>query len=178
MNILCFDTETTGLINNYSKKLDMQPEVIEFAAQLVHLDTGEISFKCDELFKPTHVLPSVITKITGITEEILRDKPYIHDKVEWIAKIISNADAVVAHNASFDKAMINFEMQRYQEKIEWPRVICTVEQTIHIRGYRLKLRELHEYLFGTVFADAHRASSDVDALVRCCIELNKRGMLL
>ncbi len=179
MNILCFDTETTGLINNYSKKLDMQPEVIEFAAQLVDLDTGKTISQYDELFKPTKKLPEIITKITGYTDEMLSSKPYIHTKIEEIANIISTADAVVAHNFSFDKAMINFEMERYQEKIIWPQICrCTVEQTIHIRGYRLKLRELHEYLFGSVFADAHHASNDVDALVKCVIELNKRGMLI
>jgi DNA polymerase-3 subunit alpha len=39
----------------------------------------------------------------------------------------------------------------------------------------MKLADLHEFLFGEGFEDAHRAKSDVMATVRCFIELCKRG---
>jgi hypothetical protein len=49
---------------------------------------------------------------------------------------------------------------------------------MHVKGYRLKLREIYDYLFpGEVF-EAHRADSDVNALVRVTIELYKKGWLI
>jgi hypothetical protein len=61
--------------------------------------------------------------------------------------------------------------------VKWPRRICTVEQTQHIKGFRLNLSGLHEFLFGEKFSGAHRAKVDVAALVRCSSEMFKREML-
>jgi DNA polymerase-3 subunit epsilon len=176
---LCFDTETTGLIGNNSKKLVEQPEIIELGMQLVDLDTGDIEYKYNQMFRPTRPIKDpVITKVTGITNEMLEDKPNILTELPNIAKRFQNCNIAVAHNCSFDKQMLQFEFMRYQEKIVWPKMVCTVEQTMHVKGYRLKLREIYDYLFpGEVF-EAHRADSDVNALVRVTIELYKRGWLI
>jgi hypothetical protein len=42
---------------------------------------------------------------------------------------------------------------------------------------RLTLSNLHEHLFGEKFKDAHRARSDVMALVRVARELRRRGLI-
>jgi DNA polymerase III epsilon subunit-like protein len=91
---------------------------------------------------------------------------------------IEAAPLVIGQNLSFDVEMIDLEFERLGEKLTWPRKkICTVEQTIHFKGYRLNLSDLHEHLFGERFDGAHRAKNDVLATVRCLSEMRKRGLL-
>ena len=73
--------------------------------------------------------------------------------------------------------MLDLEADRIGTKIVWPKGICTVEATIHLIGRRMTLSELYQHLFGDSFAGAHRARRDVEALVRCCVELKKRDLV-
>jgi hypothetical protein len=73
--------------------------------------------------------------------------------------------------------MIDTEFNRIGMKIDWPRTICTVEETICIRGYRLSLTELHKEFCGEPFEGAHRAMVDVRALLRCVEKLYDRGFI-
>jgi DNA polymerase III subunit epsilon len=179
-----FDTETTGLIQNHSIKIDNQAEVIEFYAAKVNLKTGKVMKELDTLIKPSRLLSDkpelgskkTITQITGITNAMLSDAKPFADHADEIEKILKSAEFVIAHNVSFDKEMIDIELERLKRKIKWPRAICTVEATAHIKGGRMSLTKLHEYLFGEGF-DAHRAKSDVVALIRCACELYKREMI-
>ena len=73
---------------------------------------------------------------------------------------------------------MHYELMRHDwdKKFCFPkRHICTVEASYHYNNKRMKLQDLHEFLFGEGFTDAHRAKSDVMATVRCFIELVKRG---
>lgn len=172
-----FDTETSGLIENRSIKLDKQPEIIEFYGALVDLTTGEIKAEIDELFKPTKRIEEIITKITTLTNDDLADKPPFSTHAMRIKSTLEEAPLVIAHNLSFDQEMVEIEMERLKKTIIWPAMLCTVEATLHLKGFRLKLSALHEYLFGQPFDGAHRARVDVDALIRCCVELVKRDEL-
>lgn len=185
MKALIFDTETTGLTKNRTIKLDLQPEIIDFAAFLVNLKTGKILKKYQTLIKPAKALSDTpafgekktITQITGITNEMLKNAPSFKEVSKEIFTMIQKAPVVIAHNLSFDADMIEIEAERLKYELKWPRKICSVEATIAMKGYRLNLTKLHLELFGKEFEDAHRAQSDVEALTRCCIELFKRGML-
>lgn len=172
---LFFDTETTGLIENMTTPEKKQPEIIEFYGALIDMDTGEMIDEIDELIKPTRPASEEITKITGITNEMLEGRPSFRALSGRIKSLIEKAPAVVAHNLSFDMEMVDVEMNRLGDRIAWPRLrICTVEQTIHLKGFRLNLTALHEHLFGERFPEAHRAKNDVLALIRCALELRKR----
>jgi DNA polymerase III epsilon subunit-like protein len=173
MKTLIFDTETTGLIDNILIPMSRQPRIIEFTGILFNDGIEDSIYST--LFDPDEHITPEITRITGIRNEDLKGKPRFQDKFDQIASLIENSDEVVAHNLSFDKQMIDFEMLRCQTTVEWPRVICTVESTEHVKGYRLKLGELHEFLFGETFRDAHRGETDTRALARCFFELRNRG---
>lgn len=176
---LIFDTETTGLVTNRAVRLDKQPEVTEFYGCIIDLKKPDkIIEELNTLVKPNGPIPDEIAKKTGITNEMVKDAPPFSSVMPKIKTIISKAPLVVAHNFSFDKDMIEIELQRNNENITWPRCICTVEATIHITGFRLSLTALHEKLFGEPFKGAHRAKADVLALVRCTAELFKRGELV
>jgi DNA polymerase III epsilon subunit-like protein len=176
MRALIFDTETTALVTNHSMKLEQQPSIVEFCGWVVDLATGEVEQELDILVRPPSGVTEETTKITGLTDEILKDSPAFAKAAPWIRILVEgDHEAVIAHNASFDKEMVDLEFERLGQKITWPRVICTVEATIHLKGFRLKLADLHEMLFNEKFAGAHRARVDVKALTRCCVELFKRG---
>lgn len=186
MKAVLFDTETSGLVRNRTLKLDSQPEVIEFYACLADLKKGKITKEYDTLIKPAKPLldkPALgekrtITDITGITNKMLEKAKPFKDHAKAIMKMLTAAPIVIAHNASFDKDMIEIELERIGVKdFKWPRLVCTVEQTIHMKGFRLSMSNLHQELFGEPFAGAHRAKADVAALLRCCVELHKRDIL-
>lgn len=173
------DTETSGLIDNHSIKLERQPHVIEYYARRTNLASGEFISDLEMLIAAPVKLDAKITEITGITDELLAGRPlFASDEVALrIAQDIESSEVIIAQNASFDKEMLDIEFERLGRKLAWPRIICTVEATIHYKGFRLGLQALHEYLFNEPFADHHRAKPDVLALERICIELFKRGDL-
>ncbi len=175
---LVFDTETTGLIENRTVPLDRQPEVVEFYGCVADLATGEVSRELDLLIKPSRLpLPAIITKVTGLTDAALADAPSFTSKADSIFKMIESVPLVIAHNAAFDKGMLDLEAERLGRAIKWPRLVCTIEWTVHVKGYRLNLSALHEHLFGEPHKGAHRARADVQALLRCAVELYKREMI-
>lgn len=178
--MLGFDTETTGLIENVTVKDEKLPEIIDFYGGLFDVDTGKIVDEVDILIKPTIAkkLPEETVDITGIDDNMLKSKKQFSAYAPLIKRMIEHAPIVIAHNAAYDKEMLDLEFNRLDQKIKWPRVLCTVEQTMHLKGYRLNLTALHEHLFGEGFPEAHRARTDVTAMIRCIVELVKRGELL
>lgn len=175
--MLVFDTETTGLVQNMTTREYMQPEIIEFCGIVINAK-GKVIEELDRLIKPKQPITDEIIKITGITNEMVKGAISFEIMAPNIRDIIERSDCVVAHNATFDVDMINLEFKRLgMTNIAWPRIICTIEATVHLTGFRLSLSALYEHLFEEKFVGAHRARADVEALVRIVIELKKRGEL-
>jgi DNA polymerase-3 subunit alpha len=108
---------------------------------------------------------------------MLTNVPTFTKVADRIIAMIEGAPLVISHNASFDQEVLDIEAARLGRQIHWPRLLCTVEQTVHLTGKRLTLTDLHNLLFEEKFADAHRAKADTQALIRCCRELVRRGEL-
>lgn len=177
---ILFDTETTALIENSARQLRDQPHVIELFALTLDMDSGEELGTFHSFFAHSKDLPKDTVRITGITNEMIKDAPPFADKAKEIKTLIEKHECCVAHNLDYDMSVLNYEFQRLPQTqvlpIIWPpRKICTVESTEHLKGYRLSLTALHELLFGEAFESAHRAEGDVRALARCFKELIKRG---
>ena len=176
MRTLVLDTETTALIKNKLQPLDRQPRIIEFFA--LSLDSaGEELDKFSYLFNPGIKIDEKITEITGIKQDMLNDQKPFSSIAQHILEVIEVHDEIVAHNMSYDKAVIDFEMKRLGKKVRWPELICTVESTEYMKGHRMNLRSLHEFLFGEPFENAHRAENDVRATAKCFLELRKMGVV-
>lgn len=183
MKSFVWDTETTNLIDNIGRPLKNQPYIIEFFGITVdhdlmnepgYLETAPtLSFLC----RPPFTITDETTRITGITAAMLTNVPKFDQYAAKVKEFIEGHDRVVAHNAGYDVDMTNMDMQRCDMKIEWPEVICTIEGTEWLKGYRLNLGALHTELFGFDFADHHRAEPDTRALAKCYIELVNRGIL-
>lgn len=173
-----FDTETTGLVRHSAIPLKDQPRIVEFAAIRINAKGKEVD-RLDFLVNPGIPIPTdVAAKSHKITDDdVARKRSWSHH-VKSVAKIFWGAKGSIAHNLSFDMALVNFAMARAETVMVWPeRKICTVEETVHILGRRMKLNELHAHLFEANFDGAHRAMNDVEALKKCVLELVKRGVI-
>lgn len=176
MRTLILDTETTDLIKNKLLPLERQPHVIEFFGLSMDMYGHECN-SWSQLFDPGIPLTDVVQRITGIKPEDLQGKPKFATLAQGLKEYIEEHDEVVAHNLSYDKAIIDFEMKRAGLKVDWPELICTVEATEHLKGFRLNLTSLHELLFGEPFSGAHRAEADVRALAACFRALRETGVV-
>jgi DNA polymerase III alpha subunit (gram-positive type) len=177
MKALVFDTETTDLISNSAIPLDKQPYVIEFFGHIVD-DAGTIHEELEFMCSCPVPIPAIVTKITGLRDNDIAGFPPFKDHIKDIQAIFDKADAIVAHNLSFDLGMLQNDGKRNGYEFKFPAIkICTVEETEHIKGFRLDLTSLHLHLFDEGFLAAHRARNDVNALTRCYLELRKRGVV-
>ncbi|MEL7231005.1 MAG: DNA polymerase III subunit epsilon [Pseudomonadota bacterium] len=103
---IAFDTETTGL------NWDGDDRVIELGAvELInHIPTGK-TFQAH--INPGRSVSEATIRITGITDDDLKDKPFFDDPtiVDAFMDFVGDA-TLVAHNASFDRGFLNMELER------------------------------------------------------------------
>lgn len=59
----------------------------------------------NHLFKPSAKLSSFTTELTGITDELLADKPTFIESIDQILEYFKDA-ILIAHNAEFDLGFI------------------------------------------------------------------------
>ena len=101
---IAFDTETTGLRHEEGDR------IIEIGAvELInHIPTGR-TFRT--LINPKRPVSEDTVRITGITDEHLKDAPFFEDPAVVDAFMEFLGDAVlVAHNAGFDRGFLNMEL--------------------------------------------------------------------
>lgn len=177
---LLLDTETTGLVKPGLVPLNQQPHMIEFYGVLVN-DACEPIEELEFLCRPPVTISQEVIDITKITNEMVANEPPVGMWLPTLRTLLGKADAVVAHNLSFDYEIISNEFLRHDTDPDdvsriWPKIrICTVEQTEWMLGIRLNLETLHSELGLGTFKNAHRAKNDVQALLRCFKALKERG---
>lgn len=187
---LIFDTETTGLPKRWDapySDTDNWPRCIQIAWQL-HDDMGNLMESRDYLVRPDGFnIPYDAEQIHGISTELAEERGVaIREVLEDFNKALSRARFVVGQNVGFDLNIMGAEFHRYQvdNKLQQMPVLDTcTEHTAQLcqipggRGGKFKLptlTELHQYLFGEPFAEAHNATADVEATSRCFLELLRR----
>lgn len=98
-----FDLETTGFS-------PIQDKIIEIGA--VKVENGQITEKFSTFVNPKIPIPFEITKLTGITDEMVVDAKPIEEVLPEFLGFIKDA-VLVAHNAGFDVSFIE-QNCRYQ----------------------------------------------------------------
>ena len=173
---IIMDTETTGLLMASIVDLDKQPKIIEFAAIKLDDNTLEELERIEFLVNPEEALPKEIIKITGINDFILKDSKPFSFHYEKLCNFFLGEKNLIAHNISFDMGMLKNDLARIGRLTQFPyppRQICTVNQTLQIKGFRLNLGKLYQHCFGEEMKEAHRAMLDVSNLAKCVIYLIK-----
>lgn len=171
MTHLIFDTETTGLVLHPRAKDELQPRIIEWGGLLVD-ERGEELEELNLLINPRMPIPEHITKITGITDDDVKNEPPFLAIAPLLFNMFKRADVLIAHNLPFDRRMMELELARVSalNTWPWPRVmLCTVQEHAEEWGHRPKLTELYEHYTGTKLAQSHRAIDDVRALKEVCL---------
>jgi len=178
--MIIFDTETTDLVTSSDAPLHTQPKIIELFALKVDDVSWEIKGELELLIDPKMAITEEITKITGIKDEDVRGKGEFPEHYNVINDFWLGEAHSVGHNLTFDCDMLEIELRRIGKVTRFPwskNRHCTVEDSEHYMGRRLKLIDLHTYLFGVGFEQAHRARNDVMATYRCAKEMASRGDL-
>lgn len=149
------DVETLGLD-------PLKDEVIELGmVKFAYSDTDEVTRILGEfngLQQPSVPIPSDITALTGITDEMVAGHALDAAQVEAFA---ADANIVIAHNAGFDRRFAERFWPIFQHK-PWA---CSATQ-IDWRKHKIAGAKLDYILaaFG-YFHEAHRAAGDCHAVV-------------
>lgn len=104
MREIVFDTETTGLDPSGGDRM------VEIGCVEIYnrMETGR---HFHAYFNPEREMPLGAEAIHGLTTIFLSDKPLFSDKAEELLEFIGDSP-LVAHNATFDFAFLNFELER------------------------------------------------------------------
>ena len=156
-----FDTETTGLSSKYEK-------IIEIGA--VKFDKNGIIDTYSVLINPEKTISSEITRITGITNEMVADCKTFSEITPSFLNFI-NETKLVAHNAKFDIGFVNAELEKTPYN-NLRKSQCNAVDTVKVTQKVFpalpcyKLQELAKH-FNIKVDAAHRAYDDA----RVCMEL-------
>jgi len=144
------DTETTGLNATTDKIIELGIVQFEF------IPDGRI-FRIlkiyNEFADPGQPIPDAITRLTGITDEMVAG---LKIDLETVRDIIEPAAVVIAHNSNFDRKFIE-NLEPAFEKKAWA---CSMND---IDWNREKIESVKlEYIAYRLgfFYDGHRASND------------------
>lgn len=164
-HIAFIDVETTGMSADRS-------EVIELGVMLGEYENGRIIRVADEYCEfqePFFSIPSTITRITGIGDQMVSGKSLDLDRVY---SILERSDGIVAHNATFDRGFVSKLIPETLD-MDW---YCSVRQ-IRWKDYGFENGKLQQLLSAHRIdvANAHRALDDARNLA---ILLNSSNPLL
>ncbi|MDD2840113.1 MAG: DNA polymerase III subunit epsilon [Rickettsiales bacterium] len=102
MREICFDTETTGLDPKSGDKVT-EIGCVEIIDRKITGNTYR------QIINPGRRNSEESIQITGLTDEILKDKPFFSEIVKDFLEFISDSQ-LIAHNATFDINFLNYEL--------------------------------------------------------------------
>ncbi len=164
-----FDLETTGFSNKNDK-------ITEIGA--VKVENFKVVDRFSQLINPEKDISYKVQELTGITNDLIKDKPIIEEVLPKFVEFIGDS-VLVAHNADFD---MGFMQQKCREQnIEFKNTsvdTLTLARTLlpHMKRFRLNLiaKEL-----GIPLLNHHRAVDDAEATAHIFIKflemIRKKG---
>lgn len=99
------DVETTGTYNT--------SEITEVG--ILKIRNHKITDRFSQLVKPYYSIPYEVTKLTGISNQMVQNMPKIYEIKNQILNFIGD-DIIVGHNTNFDVRFLNREINACIEK--------------------------------------------------------------
>jgi DNA polymerase-3 subunit epsilon len=154
LTFVALDTETTGLGEAY---------LVEVAA--VKFKAGAILGEFSTLINPGRHIPSYVTAIHGITDEMVKNAPYAREALPDFFDFLEDA-ILIAHNASFDIKVLAAELFRSDLAIPGREALdtCRIARRAMLSSPNYRLITLAQYLGLSRLPD-HRALADAQAVV-------------
>lgn len=145
-------------------------KIIELGAY--HVRSGKIIDEFQTLIDPGVRLPRFIAALTGISDEMLKGAPKFAEVVDaWLN--FAGTAVLVAHNSSFDLALLNQEIARVFPGCRMRNAeLCTVKLARRLMRTldSHNLDALAEH-FGLEIAQRHRAAGDARATAQLLLRL-------
>lgn len=166
------DVETTGGSPEHGHR------ITEVAA--VRVSGGRVRDRYSTLVNPERRIPSMITALTGINDEMVRGAPLFRDVAPVLMDSLQGR-VFVAHNAAFDWRFVSAEVSRALGRELAGRQLCTVRLARKLLP-ELPSRSLDALAlyFGLEIESRHRALDDAlataDLLLRLFAMLEERGV--
>lgn len=156
-----FDIETTGL----SKEKEMITEI-----GAVKVADGKIIDRFSTSVNPQRPISAEITKLTGITDDMVKDAPTIENVLPEFLKFCEDT-VLVAHNASFDTGFIRIAAERAGLGELHHTIVDTLElaRALLPELNKHKLDIVCEHL-GVTLNGHHRAVNDAEATAEVFIK--------
>ncbi len=101
--LVFFDTETTGTSPAWGHR------VIEIG--IVRVEGGRVTGEYQQLLNPDCYVSPMITRITGITPEMLAGRPAFEGVLEEVTGLLSGG-VLLGHNVDFDLSFLRSEFER------------------------------------------------------------------
>ena len=147
------DIETTGGNSQYHRITEVG---------IVKIINGVVVDEWQSLINPQRHIPSSITRLTGISNDMVAGAPVFADVAESIDAFTRDC-VFVAHNVNFDYGFIKQEFARLEQPFRRPK-LCTVRESRKafpgLASYSLAALTKH---FGIDMEQHHRALSDARA---------------
>ncbi|NYE60278.1 DNA polymerase-3 subunit epsilon [Duganella sp. 1224] len=162
--IVMLDFETTGL------SPAMGDRITEVAA--LRIVGGEVVERYVSLVNCGVRIPSFITGLTGITQAMVDSAPPADEVVPRLLDFIG-ADALSAHNASFDEKFLRAEAERLALAPRHASLVCSLKLSRRVFPAlgSYKLGQLSGALGIRFRSAAHRAEADAEVAAQVLIHI-------
>ena len=121
---IILDTETTGL------EVQQGHRIIEIGAVLLN-DRKKSEEHFHSYLNPSRLIDEEASKVHGIMNEDLIDKPFFEEIAEEFLEFIDGSTLVI-HNAAFDVGFLNNELKLASSKYPTLEEICEIEDSLAI----------------------------------------------
>lgn len=105
------------------------------AIGMVRVEDGRVTRRVRQFFRPPRDV-MMFTHIHGITLDYIEEKPTFAQAWPLLAEVLEGADFLAAHNAGFDRAVLNACCMRAGLPMPDQPWICTVRQARRVLGIR------------------------------------------
>ena len=139
----------------------------------VKIQNGHVIDEFQTLLNPERSIPPFITKLTGITNEMVTKAPLFADVADSFSKFMGDA-IFAAHNVNFDYGFVKAEYDRIDQRFRYAKICTCSTMRKHYPGYRsYSLKNLCEE-FQINLDSHHRALCDAKAAAELLFLVNDK----